>query len=209
MIRVLLVLLAMVSLYRPAGAQTFAEWFSQKKTQKKYLLEQIAALEVYVNYARKGYKIVGDGLGLVRDISRGEFSLHDGFLKGLRLVSPVVKGDARVAEVLGLQVDVVLAISRWKALELDALGAAYVSSVSGRVLLDCAQDLEELLSVVLSPAVQLSDDERLLRLESVYQRSLDRSAFVQDFFRQAALQVQQRKSEEKAMENLRRYYGID
>lgn len=31
----------------PLPAQSFSEWFKQKKTQKKYLLEQIAALQMY------------------------------------------------------------------------------------------------------------------------------------------------------------------
>ena len=38
-------------------AQTFAEWFRQSATQKKYLLQQIAALQVYIGYVQKGYSI--------------------------------------------------------------------------------------------------------------------------------------------------------
>ena len=43
-------------------AQTLAEWVSQKVTQKKYLLQQIAALQVYSGYLSKGYSIAKDGL---------------------------------------------------------------------------------------------------------------------------------------------------
>ncbi len=35
------------------SAQTSAEWLSQKKTQKKYLVQQIAALDVYAGYLSK------------------------------------------------------------------------------------------------------------------------------------------------------------
>lgn len=38
-------------------AQTWDEWFNQKSTQKKYLLQQIAAFEAYLSYAKKGYDI--------------------------------------------------------------------------------------------------------------------------------------------------------
>ena len=38
-------------------AQTFNEWFRQKATQKKYLIQQIAALQVYLDYVQKGYAI--------------------------------------------------------------------------------------------------------------------------------------------------------
>ena len=36
------------------SAQTTAEWFNQKATQKKYLIQQIAALQVYIGYLQKG-----------------------------------------------------------------------------------------------------------------------------------------------------------
>ena len=47
-------------------AQTWAEWFQQKQTQKKYLIEQIAALQVYLGYAKKGYDIASKGIHLLQ-----------------------------------------------------------------------------------------------------------------------------------------------
>ena len=46
-------------------AQTFAEWFQQKSTQKKYLLQQIAALQVYAAYYKAGNNIAHNGLGSI------------------------------------------------------------------------------------------------------------------------------------------------
>lgn len=42
--------------------QTWGEFFQQKKTQKRYLLQQIAALQVFIGQAKKGYDLVGSGL---------------------------------------------------------------------------------------------------------------------------------------------------
>ena len=50
-------------------AQTWAEWFRQKATQKKYLLQQIAALHVYSGYLSKGYSIAKDGLNTIKSIN--------------------------------------------------------------------------------------------------------------------------------------------
>jgi len=191
-------------------AQTFSEWFAQKKTQKKYLLEQIAALEVYVDMARKGYQMVGSGLETVRSISSGELGLHDAFFAGLKLVSPVVKGDRRVAEILLMEAEVARTLDGLRSgIGLDGLQLSYVGSVSAAVLGDCAADLEALLSLVLSGNVGLSDDERLLRLEDIYQRMLDKRAFVQQFSKEVAMLVGQRKLELGSLERLRRYYGLD
>jgi len=49
--KIFLFLLLVVSAGSNLQAQTFAEWFQQKKTQKKYLLQQIAALQVYIGSA--------------------------------------------------------------------------------------------------------------------------------------------------------------
>ena len=62
-------------------AQTFSEWFRQKKTQKKYLLQQIAALQVYIGYAQKGYRIAKEGLTTIGGFTKGEFDLHSDFQK--------------------------------------------------------------------------------------------------------------------------------
>ena len=99
----------------PVQAQTWSEWFKQKKTQKKYLLQQIAALEVYAGYLKKGYKIFDGGLSAIRDITHGEFNLHNAFISSLKQVSPEIRKDARIAEIIALQVSIMKAFERIKA----------------------------------------------------------------------------------------------
>ncbi len=62
-----------------ANGQTFGEWFRQKKTQIKYLLERIAQLQVQIELLKKGYKIVDNGLRTIHQIKDGEFNLHKDF----------------------------------------------------------------------------------------------------------------------------------
>ena len=62
-------------------AQTYDEWFRQKKTAKKYLLDQIAALQTYIGYAEKGYSIVTGGLNTIKDIKHGDFNLHNNYFR--------------------------------------------------------------------------------------------------------------------------------
>ena len=47
------VMFALVMYSLTSGAQTWEEWFEQKETQKKYLRQQIAALTVFLDYAKK------------------------------------------------------------------------------------------------------------------------------------------------------------
>ena len=66
----------LLSFAESISAQTFDEWFNQKATQRKYLIQQIAALEVYTGYVSDGYSIAKKGLNIIHDIKNGDFNLH-------------------------------------------------------------------------------------------------------------------------------------
>src|SRR6185503_17196327 len=72
-------------------AQTFAEWFSQKKTQIKYLTEQIAALNACETSLRQGYNMMKSEWGAIGNFKNGEFNLHQDYYSSLSQVNPQVK----------------------------------------------------------------------------------------------------------------------
>lgn len=87
-------------------AQTFAEWTSQKATQKEYLLQQIAAFQVYIGYISKGYSVAKKGLNTIRDIKHGDFNLHSNYITSLVTVNPKVKRYKKIADIVSLQIDI-------------------------------------------------------------------------------------------------------
>jgi len=100
----LLFVLLLISKSFFSFGQTFEEWTQQKKTQKKYLLQQIAALQLYLGYVKKGYEVVNKGLITVRNIKNGDFNLHRDFLGSLKRVNPKIKKYAKVADIIAYQV---------------------------------------------------------------------------------------------------------
>jgi hypothetical protein len=88
-------------------SQTLAEWTKQKKTQIKYLLQQIAANKVYLDYIEKGYGIAKDGLNTIQNFKKGDFSLHQEFIASLSKVNPKIKSYSRVADVISYQIRIV------------------------------------------------------------------------------------------------------
>lgn len=206
----LLVLLMIAAAAPNCRAQTWAEIFKQNKTQRKYLLNQIAALQVYIGYAKKGYELVGSGIGTIRDLSRGEFDLHTAFITGLKQVSPLIRNDARVAEIITLQLSVMKSFGGIKSGQwLSADQLFYVAEVTDVVLGKCYHDLEELLLVITAAKLEMKDDERLKRLEGIHERMLDKYAFAQSFSREAGLLIRQKQLEQNTVEKLRRYYEIE
>lgn len=188
-------------------AQTWSEWFSQKKTQKKYLLQQIAALQVYIGYAKKGYDIIGSGLQTIKDISNGEFKLHNSFISSLKQVSPAIRNDTRIAEIIALQISIVKAfggIKNTSLLSADQL--SYITLVYEEVISDCFTDLEELLLIITSGKLEMKDDERLVRLNSIYENMLDKSTFTQSFCTEAVQLIRQRELERNEIDTMIRMY---
>ncbi|SOD13882.1 hypothetical protein [Pedobacter xixiisoli] len=193
-----------------ANAQTWGEWFRQRHTQKKYLLEQIAALQVYTGYVKKGYGIARDGLGMVRDIADGEFKLHEFFISGLKKVSPAIRNDARIADIVAMEIGMVRSFGRLLDLEgLPPDRLAYLRSVKAAVMEACLDDLAELLLVLTSGKVEMGDSERLTRLEGIYRRMQDRSAFVQDFSAKVLQLSKQIDGESKGIKHLGGFYEIN
>ena len=56
---------------------------------------------------KKGYEIVYRGYTTIKDISEGNFRLHDAFLDGLLQVHPAVKSYKKVTEIVSLQLRIV------------------------------------------------------------------------------------------------------
>lgn len=191
-------------------AQTLGEFFNQKKKQQQYLLQQIAALQVYIGYAKKGYEIVDDGLQTVKDFTNGEFKLHDAFISSLKQVSPAIRNNAKIAEIISLQLAIVKAFASVKSSTvLSAPTLLYIAGVKENVMEEFMKDLEELLMVITSGKLDMGDEERLQRLDKVYASMRDKSAFVQDFVGNIHLLIHQKNSELNHLNLLKKHYEND
>jgi hypothetical protein len=87
--------------------QTTEEWTAQDKTQIEYLLQQIAAQKVYLDYLEKGYGIAKSGLHAIRDIKKGDFNLHSDYFNALREVNPEIKSSPKVGDIIFLQLRII------------------------------------------------------------------------------------------------------
>jgi hypothetical protein len=202
----LCLLLCAVS-FKPVQAQTFAEWWNQKSTQKKYLIQQIAALQVYISFLQSGYNIVHSGLNTIKDITNGEFHLHDLYISSLKQVNPVIRDDKRVDEIVAMQQYISQAFGGiGNSSLLSADQNYYTSSVKDKVLTECKADMDELLLIITSGKVEMTDDERIKRLNKVYLSMQDKTAFAQNFCNQVGLLIHQRSDEIESIKQLRRYY---
>lgn len=183
---ILVIVLGVNSLH----AQTFDEIFKQKKTQKKYLLQQIAALQIYIEYAQKGYSIARQGITAVGDLTKGELDLHSSYFSSLKAVNPAVKNYAMVSDIISLQVRTVklyksLIPSLTNSDMFNSEEMDFVNYVFDQVTKDCVALTEDLIDVTTNGRLTMTDDERLSRISELYSSMQKNYGFSKKFSDQA------------------------
>ena len=209
----LLILLLLGMLATTTQAQTYAEWFKQKKTQKKYLVQQIAALQVYIGYAQKGYSIAKEGLNTIGNFKQGEFNLHTGYFNSLKSVNPKIKQYSKVADIIIMQIAIIQGYSRnrrqmWESGAFNEEELDYVMRVLGRLLDDCENTLNALITVTTNGNLEMKDDERLERIDILYQDMTDNYTFSQSFNNQTMVLAASRINEDNDVQTSRALYDI-
>ncbi|MDR2272007.1 MAG: hypothetical protein LBF27_13970 [Sphingobacterium sp.] len=194
-------------------AQNFSEWFRQKKTQKKYLIEQIAALKIYSEYLKKGYDIGKKGLGTISQIKNGEFNLHRDFFGALATVNPAIKRDPRVTEIEQMQTAILelkdqVISNLANAQGLNEREKQYIKVVFGRLLENCRNVLDDLGDVALSNNLTMKDDQRLNRIELLHRNMADNYRFAKHFKNQITSLLASRRQDQREAEQSHLIFGI-
>ncbi len=210
------VLFLIITLYLVApssNAQTTDEWFNQKSTQRKYLLQQIAVLQVYLGYAKKGYNIVTSGINTIRNIKNGDFNLHRDFFNRLKNVNPAIRKYAKVADIVAYQVKIIKQAKftlqqiretkQFTEAELD-----YCKQVFDNLLDECMKTVEELILVTTSRKLEMKDDERLKRIDGLYADVQDKYSFACSFSEDMGLLAVQRLGEQMEINRSKFINGI-
>lgn len=167
---------------------SFSQLKAQSQEAQQLLLnvEKLSQLKNILRDMKKGYTIVTNGYNAVKHISQGNFSLHEVFLDGLMLVSPEVKKYRRVADIISHQKRIVSeyrsafknfsATGNFNAAEVDYLGRVY------KQLFDQSVDnLDQLLMVITSSQLRMSDEERLNAIDRIFEDTQDKLMFLRSF----------------------------
>jgi hypothetical protein len=194
-------------------AQTWAEWFDQKKTQIEYLVDQIGALEVYAGSLEKGYEIAHSGLTAIHNIKKGDFSLHSEYFTSFSQVSPPIKAYWKIADILETEIRIVRACaSEGRLLKPASLfndeEIRYCNSVLSGVLEGCGDLTSQLIDLISDGKLRMKDDERIGRIDEVHAAMKDRERFVLSFSRGTKTLALQRANEENDVSVSRLLYGV-
>jgi len=210
--RLVLFILVLISV-KVCNAQTFDEWFKQRKTQKKYLIEQIAALQMYVGYVQKGYSIAKKGLTTIGTIKKGDFNLHSDFFSSFKNVNPSIGNYAKVADIIAYQTKIIqtykAAYKQAQSISLFSSGEIdYIYKVFTNLITYSTADIDELIKVITANQLKMKDDERLKRIDAIHTSIQDKYSFAESFAEDARVLAINRTKEKNNIEASRRLYGI-
>lgn len=194
-------------------AQTSEEWTQQKKTQIKYLLQQIAANKVYIDYLEKGYSIARSGLQTIQNIKKGDFNLHFNYFDSLKKVNPRIKNWAKVADIIAYQLRI---IKNTKQTIKDIHEAGqftddemdYCKMVFGNLMEECLKNIDELVTIITDGDLEMKDDERMKRIDKLYADMQDKYSFTSSFSNEMGILSAQRLSEQVEINMSKKINGL-
>lgn len=195
----------MVLLFGPrvSPAQVIKEIFNQAATQKKYLIEQIAALKVYAEALQKGYEIAKDGLNLIAAIKNKDLDLHKDYFTSLKKVKAVVKLDPRTQGTIAQYYRIITVCdqSKKKVKQTAMLSNEeyrYYEGVLDKVESASTYLMQELGTVTTDDQWVMKDDERLDRIENLALAMQDNYTFCKGFTGQVLVMAVSRQREQQS-----------
>jgi hypothetical protein len=211
--KVVLLIGVVLVLSFPSRAQTFNEWFRQKKTQREYLAKQIALLQQYIGYVKKGYDIANKGLTTISQIKNGDLKIHEAFFASLKQVNPSVEKYPKVADIFSslIEINATCGVAEGGFAASDFLDQdirEYAHQVFSGIRSYNKQSLADLLILIENDRLQLSDDQRLSRIDNIYNEVKEREAFCTVFIDQVDLLARQRRSEAADIKMQEVLYGL-
>jgi hypothetical protein len=200
--------------YGASTAQTIDEWIKQKETQKKYLIQQIAAFKLYSGHVQNGYLTARKGLRTISNIKNGDFNLHKDFIGSFQRINPVIGKYAKVADIIAVQAKVIQVYkSASKQVKTNSLYSpseiSYINEVYTNLINNCARDIDDLISIVTVNGSEMKDDERLKRVDAIYVSVQDKYAFSKSFKEEVEVLAIQRMKQKNDVEKSRKLYGIN
>ena len=187
---------------------------SQEAQQLLLDVEKLAQLKNILTDLKKGYEIISGGYNTIKNISEGNFNLHQSFLNSLLEVSPAVKKYKRVVDIIDAQIRLV---SEYKSVfkqlkrsgefipsEIEYIGNVYLNLFNQSV-----ENLGDLANILTANKLRMSDDERLTAIDDIWRDVCSELTFLRHFNNQAKILALQRAKDDKDITTMDQMYNVN
>ena len=211
--KILIALMLVLTSSWPCHSQIIKELFDQKATQKKYLIEQIAALKVYSEALQKGYEIAKDGLNLIADIKNKDLDLHKDYFTSLKKVKRWIKLDPQTQGIIAQYYRIVTVChqGKKKVMQMGMLTEQeqeYYEGALDKVESASTYLMQELGTVTTDGDWAMKDDDRLSRIENLALSMEDNYTFCKGFTAQVMVMALSRQRDQESGETMKAINGL-
>jgi hypothetical protein len=207
--RVLMIGLMLLLFAEGSRAQSIA----QVSEQLVLDIEKLSELKGILKDMYTAYTIIDKGYTDVKNIVEGNFNLHKAFLDALLAVSPAVQDYSKVERIISAESQI---LSEYKAASKQLAGSGrfsiaeldYMNSVYTNLLNRSAACVSELVMLLTTDELRMSDAERLEGVERVYGDISSQLRLLKLFDSGLAVQAGLRAREAGNIGSVRGLYGI-
>jgi hypothetical protein len=177
-------------------------------------VEKLTQLKNILTELKDGYEIVSKGYTAIKNISEGNFKLHDIFLKSLLEVSPVVKNYVRIKDITEAQLSLVReyknALKQFKGSgEFSVEEINYLEKVYANLFNHSLDNLQTMIMVITAGKLRMSDDERINSIDVVWKDVSQQLTFLRHFNNQARILCLQRAKEKNDLSTMKQLYDVN
>ena len=187
---------------------------SQEVKQLLLDIEKLSTLKGLLSDLKKGYQIVSHGYNTIKDISKGNFDLHQAFLNSLLEISPAVKKYKHIADIISAQADLVSeykkALQLFRTSGLFSTGEIdYIGHVYSNIFQHSLKNLDALTTIITANKLRMSDDERLTAIDDNWREAENELMFLRHFNNSAKRLALQRAKEKNDVSVMNELYGVN
>ncbi|MEA9414275.1 TerB family tellurite resistance protein [Flavobacterium sp. PL02] len=177
-------------------------------------IEKLAQFRQILKDMKKGYEMLTGGYNTVKDLSQGNFNLHETFLDALMQVSPTVRNYKRVGDIVNYQVILVkeykTAFERFRNNgNFNPDEIAYLEKVYANLFKQSLRNIDELTTVITANKMRMSDDERLASIDKIYTDMQDKLLFLRNFNNTTSVLAIQRAKQRNDVNAMRHIYKVN
>lgn len=202
----LLLLCATANLSKAQGF-SFSDLFGQANKQKQYELQQIAAYNAFESELKMGYNVVKHGLSGIAAINTAELNAHNAYYGSWRQPGAPIKNSTQVKDMIAWQSAIIRQFTTMEHVTgLTPDEQNYIGVVQTNLLKGCNEDMADLQNLLQAGVLQMTDDQRLRRLDQIHTDMQDKYQFTQRFCGTVRLLAAQRQQETNDTQTLKKLY---
>lgn len=181
---------------------------------QKVMLEQIAKLQTQIANVKRGYDIAKKGLNTITKWTKGEFDLHKVYFKSLNNVNPNIKNTEKISACRDLYKEIV---NGFTDVINDAQSSGlfvpqeiqYFREVYENLIKNCIETMDNLKAVTSDGQLEMTDDQRLKRIDEYYAQMQENYAFAVAFCTDIQALGHARIKYKEEVQQLRILFGLD